>query len=329
MIRIELYADVVCAWAYIGKRRVEAALREWDGGEAEVVWRPFRIDPMAPAEAQPLAEVLQDPLVDAALQQCAPGLSAAENRLRVSEIAAAEGLGPGWGARWRASSHDAHRLISLAYDAGGAVLQDAVAEGVLRAHFVEGRDISLAATLEEVAAATGFADGGRLLSEGGAEQAVREMLLRGKAIGVTTSPTLVVAGQALVGAQAPGAIAEFLAGAAGAGARELPAEVERFRQAEALLDKGDPLGCLTLVRPLAEAHGGDPNVRLLTARAYFHSAQLNRARALLEALVADAPDDAYARLMLGRTLERQGLADEAAPHLRVAGAMVPSYGKSS
>lgn len=323
MIRIELWADVVCAWAYIGKRRVEAALRE-GAVEGEVVWRPFRIDPMAPAKAAPLAEVLQDPLVDAALQNCAPGLSAAENRVRVSEIAAAEGLGPRWGAAWRASSHDAHRLIFLAYEHGGAALQDAVVEGVLRAHFVEGLDISEAEILEEVAGAAGFAEGGPLLRAGGGDAAVRELLLRGKAIGVTTSPTLVVHGEALVGAQAPEVIAEFLARAAEVAPRVLPAEVERFRHAESLLGKGDPLGCLSLLQPLMDAYEKDQNVRLLAARAYFHSAQLGRARTTLEGLVAEAPDDAYARLMLGRVLERQGRADEAAPHLRIASVMDPS-----
>ncbi|MEV7415144.1 DsbA family protein [Streptomyces sp. NPDC089919] len=330
MIRIEVWADVVCAWAYIGKRRVEAALRTWRGEPVEVVWRPFRIDPMAPAQAAPLAEVLRDPLVDAALQQCAPGLSAAENRVRVSEIAAAEGLGPRWGAAWRASSQDAHRLIALAHAQGGAALQDAVVEGVLRAHFTEGRDISLAATLEEVAGAAGFADGGRLLRGGGAEREVRELLLRAKAIGVTTSPTIVVGTEALAGAHAPEVIARFLADAAAGGPRrELPEEVERLRLAEALLDRSDPLGCLTLLGPLLTAHPQDRSVRLLAARAYFRSAQLGNARSTLESLAAEVPDDAYVRLVLGRVLERQGLPDAAAPHLRIARAMEPAYGRQT
>ncbi|MFJ6015159.1 DsbA family protein [Streptomyces sp. NPDC092952] len=211
MRHIEVWADVVCAWAYIGKRRLAAALEEWDGEPVEVVWRPFRIDPMAPARAEPLQEVLRDPVVDAALQGCAPGMTAAENRARVSEIAAAEGLGPRWGAAWRASSHDAHRLVALAYEQGGAALQDAVLEGVLRAHFVERRDISLVSTLQEIASATGFAEGARLLGGGGAEEYVREALLRGKAIGVTTSPTLVIGAEALAGAHAPEVIARFVA----------------------------------------------------------------------------------------------------------------------
>jgi predicted DsbA family dithiol-disulfide isomerase len=328
MRQIEVWADVVCAWAYIGKRRLARALAEWDGEPVEVVWRPFRIDPMAPVQAEPLEEALQDPVVDAALQECAPEMTAAENRVRVSEIAAAEGLGTRWGAAWRASSHDAHRLVGLAYQHGGAALQDAVLEGVLRAHFVERRDISHEGTLREIALAAGFAEGGRLMDEGGAEGYVRETLLRGKAIGVRTSPTLVIGGEALAGAHAPEVIVRFVARAVAEPQRELPAEVERLRLAEALLDKGDPLGCLTLLGALLAKHPEERSVRMLAARAHYHSAQLQRARGGLERLVAENPDDAYARLLLGRTLERQGHEEEAAPHLRIAAAMNPEYRKA-
>ncbi|MGW7446151.1 tetratricopeptide repeat protein [Kitasatospora sp. NPDC054795] len=63
------------------------------------------------------------------------------------------------------------------------------------------------------------------------------------------------------------------------------------------------------------------SVRMLLARSYFHSAQLRRAEAeLLRILEADPAED-YARLMLGRTLERQGRPEEARPHLRLAAAM--------
>ncbi|MFF1418605.1 DsbA family protein [Streptomyces sp. NPDC058280] len=326
-MRLEIWADVVCAWAYIGKRRLETVLLSWHGEPVEVIWRPFRIDPMAPAQALALADALQDPLVDAALQQCAPGLSPAENRVRVSEIAAAEGLGPHWGAAWRANSHDAHRLIALAHESGGAPLQNAVAEEVMKAHFLDALDISAHGTLALVAERAGFPEGAGLLAGTAGEDHGRELVLRGKAIGVTTSPTFVVAGEALAGAHAPDVIADFLRRNEGLTEPRIPGEVVRLREAEALLDLGDPLGCLTLLGPLLDEHGEDKNVRLLAARAYFHSAQLGRARAVLEPLCAEAPDDSYAQLLLGRVLERQGRGAEAAPHLRLAAAMTPTYGR--
>lgn len=321
---VEIWADVVCAWAYIGKRRLEKALAGWHGETIEVIWRPFHIDPMAPVQASPLADELRDPVVEGALRQCAPGMSPAENRVRVSRIAADEGIGTHWGAAWRANSFDAHRLLALAYELGGARAQDTVAEDLMRAHFVEERDISSRDVLAEIARHVGL-QGHELLASNAAKQTVQELLLSGKAMGVKSSPTLVVAGQSLTGAQPPDVIVDFLRNSENRERRRLPAEVLRFRQAEALLDLGDPLGCLTLLSPLLDEQGSNRGVQLLAARAYFRSAQLRRAEAVLKTLVAEAPDDSYAHLLLGRALERQGRGDEAAAHMRIAATMTPSY----
>ncbi|MEU3187863.1 tetratricopeptide repeat protein [Streptomyces sp. NPDC006923] len=61
--------------------------------------------------------------------------------------------------------------------------------------------------------------------------------------------------------------------------------------------------------------------RLLLARAYYHSARLGKAETELRAVLERDPVEHYARMMLGRTLERQGRAEEGAPHLRMAAAM--------
>lgn len=60
--------------------------------------------------------------------------------------------------------------------------------------------------------------------------------------------------------------------------------------------------------------------RLLLARSYYHSAQLQRAEEQLRKVIERDPVEHYAHLMLGRTLERQGRKDEAAPWLRLASA---------
>jgi tetratricopeptide (TPR) repeat protein len=237
----------------------------------------------------------------------------------VDRIAAREGLGPPWGAVWRASSHDGHRLIALAEPAG---VQDAVVEALLRAHFVDAVDISDRQVLARVVGGV-FPEGPALLGGDTGEERVRELLLEGRARGIRTSPTIVVGDRALGGAQPPEVIGEFLA--EGGERRRVPADVERYRWAESLLDQHDPLGALVLLRPLLAEHGGDRSVRLLAARAWYASTQLGRARAALEELVAEHPADAYAHVLLGRTLQRLGQREEAAPHLRMGGAMTPAY----
>ncbi len=323
-MRLEIWADVVCPWMYIGKRRLERALTERSGTPVEVVWRPYRIDPTAPAASESIDEFLRDPFVEVALEACGPVQNGEGELVQMSELAAAEGLGDRWGAAWRANSHDAHRMIALAEEEGGSALQDAVVEGILRAHFVEGRDIADADVLAGIAAEAGFARGGELLAAGGGQERVRELLLWGRAEGVRTSPTFVANGTALTGAQSPEAIAEFLDEAAGRRPRELPEEVERLRRSEALLGRGDALGALALLSPLLEGYAEDRGVRLLAARAYYRSAQLNRARHTLEGLLDEGADDAYTRLLLGRTLQRQGERDLAEPHLRLAAVMDPA-----
>jgi predicted Zn-dependent protease len=61
--------------------------------------------------------------------------------------------------------------------------------------------------------------------------------------------------------------------------------------------------------------------RLLLARAYYHSAQLQRAEQQARALVEANPADGYAQLLLGRALQRQSRHDEAAGPLKLAGAL--------
>lgn len=61
--------------------------------------------------------------------------------------------------------------------------------------------------------------------------------------------------------------------------------------------------------------------RLLLARAYFHSAQLNKAEAELRLIVERHPTEDYAHLMLGRTLQRLNRRPEAQRWLRLAEAL--------
>ncbi|MEU6727532.1 tetratricopeptide repeat protein [Nonomuraea wenchangensis] len=65
----------------------------------------------------------------------------------------------------------------------------------------------------------------------------------------------------------------------------------------------------------------DVAARLLLARAYYHSAQLGRAEAELRQVIERDPAEAYAYLLLGRTLERRSRAQEAAPYLRLHAVM--------
>ncbi|MFF3440847.1 DsbA family protein [Streptosporangium sp. NPDC002721] len=315
---MEVWADMACAWAYIGRRRLEQAEL---GEDVEIVWRPYVIDPMAPVPSEPLEEELRDPVAEGALRAFHPTSPSTGDRAGDQAGDQAGDGGRPRGAVWRANTFDAHRVIALARGRGGAALQDAVVERILRAHFVEGSDIGDRATLVALAAEAGLDGMAEALDRGDGADEVRSELLRGKAEGITTSPTFAVGDTMVSGAQPAEVLADLVRHAAPP--RELPDEVRWLRRAEALLDVRDPLGALWILRPLLADHGDDPAVRLLAARAYFGSAQLGRARETLESLLERTPGDHYARFLLGRTLERANLLPEALPHLRLAAAMSP------
>jgi predicted Zn-dependent protease len=106
----------------------------------------------------------------------------------------------------------------------------------------------------------------------------------------------------------------------GAGVPHEETTAERWQRAQLLFEARDYISAAKL---LAEVVGEVPEQtgpRLLLARAYYHSAQLRRAEEQLREVIDRDPVEHYAHLMLGRTLQRQGRHDEAAPWLRMAAA---------
>jgi predicted Zn-dependent protease len=97
-----------------------------------------------------------------------------------------------------------------------------------------------------------------------------------------------------------------------------------YQRATVFFEAGDPRGAARILEPILAAEPGNAGVRLLLARAYFHSAQLTRAEEQLRILVERDPTDHYALFVLGRTLERLSRPAEALPHLRMASVMHPN-----
>ncbi|HEX6354709.1 MAG TPA: tetratricopeptide repeat protein [Actinophytocola sp.] len=96
--------------------------------------------------------------------------------------------------------------------------------------------------------------------------------------------------------------------------------ISNYQMAEALFEFRDYAGAAKLLVEVVEEAPNLVAPRLLLARAYYHSAQLGRAEEQLREIITRDPVEPYAHLMLGRTLERQGRHDEAAPLLRLAAA---------
>lgn len=183
---VEIWSDINCPWCYIGKRRFEAALSEFEhADEVTVTWRSFELDPTAPAEwpgngAAMIAEKYGVPLE-----------RALEMEQHVTEVAAGDGLEYNLEHARLGSSFDSHRLVHLADRHG---LQDAMKERLLRARFTDGQLISDHQTLVALAVEVGLdADEVQEMLAGDEyADAVREDERTAQALGISGVPMFVV-----------------------------------------------------------------------------------------------------------------------------------------
>jgi len=150
-MHIEIWSDIVCPWCYIGKRRLETALADFDHAEeVDVIWRSFQLDPSSPREAsESIAEHLG--------HKYGGGVAAGRQMIaKVSQVAAEEGLAFSYDDAQRASTVDAHRLLHLALAEGGPERQGALKERLLESYFVRAENPADAGVLRAVAVAAGL-----------------------------------------------------------------------------------------------------------------------------------------------------------------------------
>lgn len=98
-------------------------------------------------------------------------------------------------------------------------------------------------------------------------------------------------------------------------------EAQRYRQAVDLFVAKQFADAVPLFAQLAQADPDNQDVRMYLARSYYHSAQLGRAEESLREIIERWPTDAYAHLVLARTLQRAGRAEEGRQYLLIAEAM--------
>ena len=203
-MKVEIYTDVACPWCYIGKRRFERALAAFPGaGEVEVVYRPYQLDPAAPATARPLLDALKE--------KFGPGAAAMAGN--VAEAARGEGITMDFARALAANTLGALRLLRLAEHEYGPPVQHALAEQLFEAHFARGADIGDPALLADLAVAAGMDAErvrGYLASEEGVAE-VKEEIGAARQLGITAVPTFVFEGRyGVQGAQPASAFLQTL-----------------------------------------------------------------------------------------------------------------------
>lgn len=185
-MKVEIYADVLCPWCYIGKRRLAAALESiTNRASVEITWRGYEL---APEEGR-------DPGPTAAEAMAGWwGAQAPDRIARIQALGAAEGLELNLHLARPVNTFDAHRLCRLAADRGSA---DQMMERLLRAYHSEGLNVADPQVLQRLGEEAGL-DAARvravLIGDDYAEQ-VRADRRRAAEYGVTSVPSLVIDGR--------------------------------------------------------------------------------------------------------------------------------------
>ncbi len=146
MIKLKIYSDPVCPWCYIGKARLDSALRTTGFDQFKVSWAPFQLNPQMPQSGMNRTDYLRHkfngdkgaarayrPVHDAAAE-C--GLHIRLDRIKIMP-----------------NSLNAHRLIRWAEIDGQDVSKTVAA--LFEAFFVEGRNIGDEKVLLDIAEACG------------------------------------------------------------------------------------------------------------------------------------------------------------------------------
>lgn len=209
-VRLDIFSDPVCPWCYVGKANLDRALAAHPEHPFAIQWHPFQLNPDMPAEGVDKRAYLEQKFGGKAR------VDAIHERLR--EVARATGvdLDPDKPQRMP-NTLNAHRLIHWAGIEG---VQPAVVAALMRAYWVQGRDIGDLPTLSDIAGENGMDRAAtlRLLnSDADADDiAARDADARHK--GVTAVPTFLIAQHyAVSGAQPPetwGKVIEELTGRA-------------------------------------------------------------------------------------------------------------------
>lgn len=204
-MKVEIWSDIMCPFCYIGKRNMEAALKQFDEAEQiEIEWKSFQLDPTLPQVATDNQEEYLSKRKGFPVEQIKGML---EN---LTQTAKQAGLDYHLENSVIVNSFNAHKLIQFAKTKG---LGDQAEERLFYAYFTEAKDIANLEVLTQLGTEIGL-DETELqtaFTENQYTEKVNHDIAEAKAIGVTGVPFFVFDRKyAVSGAQPPQAFLETL-----------------------------------------------------------------------------------------------------------------------
>jgi predicted DsbA family dithiol-disulfide isomerase len=152
VLKLQVVADVICPWCFIGKRSLDKAIAMLaeQGIDVELEWIPFELNPNLPP----------DGMDRRTFRSVRFGSWENAQAMDARAVAAGRPLGAVFNYdKQTRTSHTlaAHALLRLAWKEGGSLLQTRLVESMFTAYFTEGRDVSDHGVLETLAASVGMA----------------------------------------------------------------------------------------------------------------------------------------------------------------------------
>lgn len=145
-LQVDIFADLVCPWSYLGKRRLEAALKAVKGPTI-LHWHPFQLNPAMPASGMDFDRYLETKF--GSRESMEPVIQ------QLTRLGRAEGIEFRFDLMKRVpNSLNAHCLMALAEEQ--KCNMSALAEDLYRAFFTEGRDIGQRSVLAAIASRHGI-----------------------------------------------------------------------------------------------------------------------------------------------------------------------------
>ena len=189
-MQIDVISDPVCPWCYIGKRRLERAVRLRPHISFEIRWRPFQLDPATPPEGYDRKTYIEKKF----------GSSERVKPIQTALLQAGESEGITFAfdkITRTPNTINAHRLIRWAHSLG---VQDEIVEGLFRGYFVDGLDIGQIKILAQIGDDAGM-DGElveELLSSDTDIESVEQQDSMARKFGVQGVPSFFMGGKTLI-----------------------------------------------------------------------------------------------------------------------------------
>lgn len=196
MIKLDIFSDPVCPWCYLGKANLERALEAHPEHGFEVEWHPFQLNPEMPVEGVPKREFLTSRFGGA------EKLNQIHQHFKDMAAKAGVAMDPDKPPRIP-NTLNAHRMIHWA---GLEGRQSLMVAALMRAYWVEGRDIGDLEVLADLGAEAGMdhAVVARLLASDADIDLIKAREAHSRERGVNAVPTFLIANQyVLSGAQPP------------------------------------------------------------------------------------------------------------------------------